>query len=193
MSTNRREMILMSFRSMLVFAMGLPLMGAAGCDAIVAQIETYLPVALQAFATIVSLVCAACGPLLSIIAIVKAGFADVSTAIADWKAADATQKPGVLGDVTAALQVVVKDLQQFLSDVGISNPADAALAEGLATIIIGVLQFFINKLSPTASVKTVAIINGKAVPTLAITNVKDFKKAFNAKLVALGHPEKQLK
>jgi hypothetical protein len=171
----------------------------AGCsfDSIETDIENYVPFLLQAVAGIVMLFDPPLGATLgTVIILVNAGLAALVKAVADWKAADATQKPGLVGDVIATLETVQTDLGTFLAAIkeNASGPIyTAALA--LTTIVLGVLQYFINKLTPVASTKARVLMAGSEqlqIEPLHYSS-KQFRAAFNAKAVALGYPQSQIK
>src|ERR1700678_2683534 len=81
----------------------------SGCwfDSVETDIETYGPILLQAVAGVVSLFDPALSATLAaVVAIVNAAIGALIKAVADCKAADAAQKPGLLGDIIATLQTV---------------------------------------------------------------------------------------
>jgi len=169
--------------------------GLEGClfSTIEQDVLDYVPVALQAVDSILDLVAPAAGAVATMFTpIIEAALSAVEKSIQDWKDADATQKPGLLGDIIATLQTVMTDLQNFLSAVQVNAPKIYSVVEALASIILGVLQYFVNKLSPATPASKAGMVGGRQIEPLRYSP-KQFKAAFNAKAVSLGHPESQIK
>jgi uncharacterized membrane protein len=170
-----------------------------GCPlgTIEADIAAYAPVAIQAFTAILGLFDP---PLAALVLadsnLVLAGLTGVEKAIADWKVADATQKPGLVGGIEAALQVTIADFQTFLTSVDANAPKSlVSTVNALALIILGVLQSFANRLgaAPATAMRTMAIHEKVLQVEPLKLSVKQFRAAFNAKCVALGVPKAQIK
>jgi hypothetical protein len=190
--TKRRSFIKGLFFGLLIPAM-------AGCpmfSSIETDIENYGPILLQAADGILALFNPALAAALqTVITLIQAGIADVIKAVADWKIADAAQKPGFLGDVLAALQVAQQDFATFLASVKLNASAPIyAVVLALVKIVQGVLQFFVNQVTSAipASVKVQArpavLIEGGTIVPLKYSS-KQFIAAFNAQATSLGHPE----
>lgn len=102
----------------------------------------------------------------------------------DWVAADINSKPTLWPKVSAALTIVQNDFPAVLKGFGITDPAYQAVAD-----------FVISEIQSLGSVITgqpTQLANHKklASPT---TKPEDFKKNYNQKMVAAGHPELQIK
>jgi hypothetical protein len=173
----------------------LPTFSLVGCwfDTVEADIAAYVPFLLQAVSGVVALFDPALAATLqTVITLVNAGLAALTKAIADWKAADAAQKPGFVGAIIAALETATSDLGTFLAAIKVNAPPaiySAALA--LITIIQGVLVFFQNKLTGANPV-SLKMVAGTQIEPLNLSS-KQFKAAFNAKCVSIGHPESQIR
>jgi hypothetical protein len=122
---------------------------------------------------------------------VIAGLNSIEAAIATWQAADATQKPGLVGAIIAGIQTAQTAIGNFLAAVGIQAPALLIPAKALSLIILGILQYFANKLSGFAT--TAASTRSLAVGTIQIEPLNlsqpQFCAKFDAKADELGHPE----
>jgi hypothetical protein len=186
----RRQFSKVSFVSLIIGAA----VSVSGClfSTVEADIAAYVPIALQAVAGVLAIfdpgVAAIFTPLVTLI---NAGLASVQKAIADWQAADATQKPGLVGGITAALQVVESDFQNFLTSVDVNAPGVSTAVNSLVSIILGVLLAFQNKLggAPVSAAHTMTV----RAKTLQIEPLKlspkQFKAAFNQRAESLGHKE----
>jgi hypothetical protein len=196
---NRRQFVgHLSGGALLAAAGGFPLVGMYTCTATLGSIEgdlnAWVPLGLDAFDGVLALFDPPLAALLTpFSSVVIAGLNGIEQAIADWQAADATQKPGLLGGIIAGIQTTQKDIVSFLAAVGVQAPALLVPAKALATIILGILQFFANKLSGSASTaaSTVSLANGTIqVEPLNLTQPQ-FCAKFDARAVAVGHPEAQ--
>jgi hypothetical protein len=166
--------------------------GCPSLTTVEGDLNAWVPLGLDAFDGVLALfdppLAAVLAPVSSL---VIAGLNSIETAIATWQAADATQKPGLLGGIIAAIQTAETAIGNFLAAVGVQAPALLVPAKALATIILGLLQFFANKLSgsaPTAA--STVTVNGGAIQVepLNLSQPK-FCAKFDAKADALGHPE----
>jgi hypothetical protein len=163
-----------------------------------AAILKYVGVGLQAFQAVVDLLTGAgvlplgSAPALdAIIALVKAGFADLQVAVTNYNN-NPGDKTTLLGKISAALASLEANIQTFWSDLQIPDGKLAALVQGLLGIIISTLQGFATQLpapAPTPALKAAAE-NPKrlTVPTLKLTPAQ-FKKRFNALLEQNGYPQ----
>lgn len=162
------------------------------------DILKYVPVGLQAFGEIVSLLNDAGiipTPISTaanlIINAVKAGFADLQTDITNYDAAPASQKTTLLGKISTALQILEGNLQQFWSDLDIPDPALASTVESLLGIILAALGGFASALpAPVSTPALNEVLRKRAtlsktikVPAQRMT-VKEFRKSFNSKAPA---------
>jgi hypothetical protein len=183
----------------LLFAVLSSLMMLTGCPSfstVEADIGNYVPFILQAVGGLLTIFDPGLAAIITpTITIVQASLAALLKVIADWKAADATQKPGIVGDIVAALMVVQTDLGNVLAAVKVNAPA--AIYAGvlaLVNIILGVIEGYINKLapvSPTAAARRVQI-KGASIVALNYDSSK-FRSVWNAKCVELHWTEAQIK
>lgn len=151
-----------------------------------ATLQKALPALLKAFSAILDILIAAGvipaspgGVILMAILKVKAGFADLSQAIADYLKAAAANKPTFLGKLVAALQTVQADIVEFWNNLSIPSPAIAALVQSLLGIILGTLAGYAQKLQPA--------IHSMAMPFPVAPKARDeqeFRNDFNALLPA---------
>jgi hypothetical protein len=175
---------------------GFPLFGMYTCTATLGSVESdlnaWVPLGLDAFDGVLALFDP---PLAALLApdttLVIAGLNAIETAISDWEAADATQKPGLVGDIIAGIQTAEKDIGNFLAAVGVSAPALLLPAKALANIILGILQYFANKLSGSAATAAATITTKSGAVQVEPLNLSQsqFQSKFDAKADSLGHPE----
>jgi hypothetical protein len=181
-----------NFTKILLASSGFMLAGCPTLGTIESDLNAWVPLGLDAFDGVLALfdppLAAALTP---VSALVIAGLHSIEDAIADWQAADATQKPGLLGGIIAAIQTAQKDIGEFLAAVGVQAPALLVPAKALATIILGILQFFANKLSgsATTAASTVTLSTGAIQVEPLNLSQPQFQSKFDAKADALGHPE----
>lgn len=164
------------------------------------SIIKYVGVGLQAFTAVVSLLSGSGvinpvegSAILVIINLVKAGFADLQTAVTNYENAPAADKQTLLGKISTALAVLEGTIQQFWNDVQLPNASLAAVVEGLLGIILSTLSAFASQL-PAPAVGTVpkkALAKLIVVPAKKRTP-KQFKKDFNAVLVQGGYAQYQV-
>lgn len=181
-----------SRRMIFSFLAALIATGLGGCpsfSSIEADITTYVPYVLSAVAGVLALFNPALALLLTpYFNEATAAIAGILSAIQTWKDADATQKPGVVGDIIAALITAQQKLQSLLDSIGVNAPAFVAIATPLINIILGVFENFIVKLqaanpTPAAAVKMKATL--PAIKPLNL-NSKEFRAAWNSKCAELG-------
>jgi len=163
----------------------------SGCSfqSAMTQLSKYLPVALQAFNGVVTILVnagalsSAQGTVLSAdSAKVTKGFTDVEAAVADYNAADPASKSTKLTAVVAALNVVQADLGKFLPDVGLDpKNKDVIIAQSALVLLEGTLaSIAVNLPNPSPAAKA-------AASKVKIVSAKDFKKQYNAIVVNGGH------
>lgn len=161
------------------------------------SIIKYVGVGLQAFNAVVSLLTGAGvinpiegSAILGLINLVKAGFADLQTAVNNYNNAPATDKQTLLGKIATALAVLEGSIQQFWNDLQLPNAGLAGIIEGLLGIILSTLSGFASSL-PTVSVSKKALARQIVVPAKKRTP-KQFKKDFNTVLVQGGYAQYQV-
>jgi hypothetical protein len=154
---NRRQLIKnFGGLGLAVTILTVPLLSSiAGCaSSTYTKLIAYINVALQAFESVVSILSATgiLPPGVSVIvAMVKAGFADVLTAVNNYNAAPAADKTTFLLKIATVAQVLQNDLASFWSNLNIPNPALEAIIQGLLGIITTTLGAF-QALLPTPPV-----------------------------------------
>lgn len=166
-------------------------------------IKEYVGVGLQAFQAVVDLLtgsgvipAGAGAAIEAVIALVKAGFADILKAVADYQNAPADQKQSLLGKISTVLSIVVANIQQFWNDLSIPDAKLSALIQGLLGIIISTLQGFLTQLP--APVSAEPTIRAAGLPRkITVSPVKrkmgEFKKEFNGMLAAAGQSQYAIK
>ena len=148
--------------------------------------------ALQAVDAILSLINPAAAVIVEkFTPILEAALAAITKAIADWQAAEAAQKPGFVGAIIATLLTIQTDLGDLLAAVQVDAPKIYGVVYALASIVLGVLQYFLNKLQGSPATKA-NVVHGIQVEPLHLSP-KKFVSTFNAKAVSLGHPEAQIR
>ena len=187
---NRRELVRRLFLGAGAFAVASVNAACWLTGGVFAQILSYINVGLQAFQAVVDLVAPTAAPGIdAIVALVKAAFVDLQTAVDAYEAAPAADKATLLGKVSTALSILEAQIQQFWNDLHLPDGNLATLVSGLLGIILSVLAGFATQLPAPAPTPQVA--KAKALPNvIPVTPNKmsagAFKKAFNAKLTAGG-------
>ncbi len=172
----------------------------AACPAwvgnVYSQILKYVPVGLQAFMSIISILSGSgvipigTGAAIdAIVALVKAAFADVQTDVTNYENAPAAAKATLLGKISTALTILEGNLQQFWNDLSIPDAKLSSLIEGLLGVILSTLAAFSSQLpAPVMTAQLEATQKKRATLSKTITatpqkmSVKQFKKMFNEKL-----------
>jgi len=181
-------------KSLLAFS-AFSAIGAAGCPSLVSietELNDWVPLGLDAFDGVLALFDP---PLAALLApessLVIDGLNAIESGIAAWQAADATQKPGLLGGVIAGIQTAETSIGNFLAAVGVKAPALLGPAKALANIILGILQNFANRLggSPATAAATVSVKGGAIQIEPLNLSQSQFCKKFDTKASDLGHPE----
>lgn len=169
-----------------------------GCTfgSVAKAVEEYVGVGLQGFEAIINILTGAgviplplAGTIQLVVSLVKAGFADILKAVADYNAAPSDQKQTYLGKLSTVLTIVVADIQQFWNDLQIPDAKLAALIQGLLGVIVGTLQGFVAKLPAPTS--TEAISKAAGLPrhvlfSAKVRSAKAFKQEFNGLLNNAG-------
>jgi hypothetical protein len=191
---NRRELI---FKGALTAAAitAIP-MGGCSSGSVLSELETYVPIGLQAFAGVVSLINPAAGGALSlVVAIIPKLWGDITVAINNYKAAGST---GVPADIIAALNAASAGISQVSTDLtGLVNvPAvDIAIAKGILLLITTTLGAIVAKFAPKPAAALASqsiVINGVTVNITGATSGKQFLAEFNNILAIGNHSEHKL-
>jgi hypothetical protein len=148
----------------------------AGCTigTVLAQLEKWLPVGLQAFAGVVAIINPPAGSALFLAVVAaKALWTDISTAIAAYNAAPAASKTTALGKVETAIGALLQSLPSIVSLLGgssLSGVVSAAL--DLIEATLGSIDAQIGGTPPVTAMG--------AKPQKAALSPADFKKQFNS-------------
>jgi hypothetical protein len=168
---------------------------AVSCSNLFTEILAYISVGLQGFASIVSILSGvgvvplgSGAALNAIIALVKAGFADLQTAVNDYEAAPAANKTTLEGKISTVLHDLQNEITAFWNNLTIPDAQTAALIQGLLEVITTTLAGFATQLPPAPA--SSAALHGSFSKKLAFTaqrrSKKQFKNDFNAILHAHG-------
>ena len=171
-------------------------LGMTGCN-VYDNIAKYVAVGLQSFQSVIDLLTGAgvintgTGSTIdTLIALVKAAFADISAAVAAYESAPADQKQTFAQKVALAITIAEAQIQQFWNDLNIPDPKLASLIQGLLGIILSTLSGFLTQLPapPPSSIAVRAKALPKQIPfTVKRRTVREFKSDFNNLLVQNGH------
>ena len=160
-------------------------LGIGACN-IFNDIMKYIPIALTAFTTIVTMINPAEGSVVALlVSMVKAALADIQTAVTNYENAPAGQKQTLSGKIATAITAAEQVLQQFWSDLKLPGGSMATLVEGVINIILSTLMSFLPQLAPPAALATKPIAN-KIQFTPKKRTVSQFKSDLNAQFVAAG-------
>jgi hypothetical protein len=172
-----------------------------GCTSasVFTDIENWVPVGLQAFQGIVSLLegVGLINPVISpLIAAIIAGFDDV---LADVKAYQAIVPPpaGMLAKIEEVFSLIVSNFQSMLSQLQISGGTLVNVIIGLAQVIISTITGLVGKLPASSSVRITSgsfKVGRDTVSYVPMARTRrQFKKDYNKIAAAGGHPEIELK
>lgn len=179
-----------------LFMSGCPF-SAAG---VLAALERYIPLGLQAFAGIVALINPPAGSAINTaVLIAKALWTDVQEAIATYNAAPAADKTTLLGRVDTGLQALLNGLTRLLSSLGLHSQTDQQTAVAALMLLIAVLSGIQAELplpsAPAARARRAALparFNIGAQQVEIVGDPKKFKEQYNAIMRAGGHAQLQL-
>jgi len=190
---NRRSFIKISSTGVLSFAIG-SVATLDGCT-VFDDILTWVPIGLTAIQGIVTVL----GPLISpgaltILALIKAGFADLSAAVSEYNNdTNPADKANLLSKIRTILADIVSNFQAFLDALNLGDNPIINIVIGLANIVISAIEGFMNQLPST---KSTALTTRLSLGSKSITvtpkfykSVKDFKKDYNSFALANNHGE----
>jgi hypothetical protein len=162
----------------------------------------YVGVGLQAFQAVLDLLISAgvlpvgSGPAINaIVALVKAGFADLQVAVTNYNN-NPGDKTTMLGKISAALAALEANIQTFWNDLKIPDAKLAALVQGLLGLIISTLAGFLTQLPtppPTPAMADAARLPNRLVVQAQKLSMKQFKANFNALLAQNGYAQFAIK
>lgn len=188
MKLTRREMIVMTGTAGAAFM----LTGCPPFGTIWSEIETYVPIGVDAADAVLSLVAPQFAPLANIAAgLVKAGVADLDAFVNDLR------KPGadtttLAGKVKTTITGISNDFQSLLASLESAGDPDVSKITGLVSVILDTLAGFAEQI-PSAPV-AVATQHAKAGRVVVIVhptrrNEKTFVAAFNAAADQIGRAD----
>jgi hypothetical protein len=172
------------------------------------KLEQYIPIGLQVFSGIVSIINPLAGTVLAgLTGLFSKLWGDLTKTISDYNAAPAAGKATALEQVLTALDAVQGNLAKILSDVN-ANSTAAQVAKAALLLLTSTLAAIEAQLAPQAAPKAVGIdhlghANLLAVPhTVSIgsnqlivkpaTSRADFIKQHNNIMLAAGYTDRQL-
>ena len=193
---NRRKLFNWSFAGLAAVSLSSLWETACTWGSVAADILKYIPIGLNAFASIISLLTGfglLAPGVAALVLLVKAAFVDLQTVIQQYDNAPAASKVTLLEKISTALAVVEADLQAFWSNLTIPDPQQATLIEGLLGLIISVLQGFGLLLPAPAPIPVSSGIPHGTVKRIKVTPQRrspaQFRTDFNQFLAKHGHSE----
>jgi hypothetical protein len=171
----------------------------SGCN-FVQDLIDWVPVGLNALNGIVALLSGAGvipAPVLVIIGLIKAGFADLIAALQEYESdTNPADKASNLAKIETFFNDLVTNFNQFLASL--TNSPLVGVIAGLVSIILSTLSALVEKINPTSA----ALAKAKLMPRVAITsvkihwrnseNIKDFRNSWNGLCASSGHKEAQI-
>lgn len=141
------------------------------CGSIFTDIDNYVPIGLESFDEILTLIAPAEATLLApVILVVKAAFADLTAAVTQYENAPAANKQTLIGKITTAINDVIQNLQTFWSNLNLPAGNLVSTIEGVLQIVLSTLAAFLPILGGTVTSVTTAKI-AKLSKTIQIVPV----------------------
>jgi len=160
----------------------------------VAELGKYLPVAVQAFEGIVSILVAngavgsaQAGALDADASQVQASFADLQGAINAYNAVPAADKQTALTKVIAVLGVVQSDIAKFETDVHVNNPKTQATIQAACALVATTLAAIAVNLGPAPAKGSMKSARA------TVPSAKEFKAQYNRIVISGGYSNVVLK
>jgi hypothetical protein len=161
------------------------------CSSIFSDIETYVPIGIEAFESIIAIITPAEATALSgIITIVKAAFADLAAAVTAYENAPAANKATLLGKITTAINAVMTAIQEFWSQANLPDGTLAATIEGVLQVILSTLAAFLPLVGSTMDTRyqeRLQKLPHQITFTPAKRSQKQFKAAVNVVFSSHGY------
>jgi hypothetical protein len=184
---NRREVIKKVGLSAGTVLIAGQFLGISACN-VYNDIMQYIPVALTAFSTIVSILNPGVGAtILAVISMVKVALADVQTAVTNYENAPSSEKVTLSGKIATAINAAEAELQQFWSDLKLPDGNLATLIEGVINVIVSTLAAFLPQLAPAIPVPAKTLTK-RINYTAKKRSIKQFKSDLNAEFTKGGYP-----
>jgi hypothetical protein len=135
----------------------------------------------------------------TIVALVKAGLADLSATVTQYEAAPAADKATLLEKINLIATEAITNFQQLIAQLLPNAGALISLIENLAQDILGAITGWLAELTPAPTPASAPVAAAKA-GTLRLANTsitvqpwkcdaKQYKTKVNADLAAAGKPE----
>ncbi|SRR5258708_6598253 len=193
---NRRNFVKGSYSGLLYLAIGGSAFTMTGCN-VFDDILAWVPVGLTALEGITTVL----GPLLgpgaaAVITIIKAGFADLSAAVSEYRSdTNPADKATLLARIRTFLSDIVNNFQSFLNALNLGNNPIINIVIGLVDVVLAAIEGFMGQLPP-APVGTKPVPKefklGTQVHVIVpkfYKSVGDFKRDYNSIATTNGHPE----
>jgi hypothetical protein len=172
-----------------------------GCAITLDDIKNWTQEAADALGTVMTLLGAvgiACAACLIALPVAIAAINAIAGAITAYENAPAADKATLWGKILTALQAAFDQVTAFFQTANIPGASIANMIVNIASLVLSAITGFIQKFFPNAAAwfkaKKAALGSGQAIPIIAKQyNPDQFKSAFNAIVVAGGHPEVQLR
>lgn len=188
----RRGFAALCARGMLAIALGISSM-AGSCASVFADILNYVGVGLKAFSVIVAMIGPAAAAVAPWIALINAGFADLQATVTEYDSAPAANKATLLGKIRTIIQALIDNFSAFLAQVPLGGTLEATIF-GLVQLIVSTLGGYLAQLPGVAARRIMLRSRNNAAQTVqpAKRSIAEFRKEFNAQVVAGGYPSYQI-
>jgi hypothetical protein len=184
---------------LLLFATALGFIGnvAASCNDILSALKTWIPIGLQAFGAVLTLINPAAGSVVYLaLQAASSLWTEISGAITIYQNnTDAGQAPTLLDKVIVLLQALATKLSSVLTDIHLNNPNDQNFATEALKLLVDTLTSIANGLTanhPTASAR-MTVAAKKTSTAGAQASIKSFKTSYNAIAQKYSHTDRMLK
>lgn len=107
-------------------------------------------------------------------------------AYSDWEAAQPNLKPGAWAKVQETMTLIQQDLPPILNGFGVVNPAYLAIVD----FVISEVLSLANTINGTSQM---AATHRTLTTPKALLSPAQFKRGYNEKMKAAGHPEFEIK
>lgn len=170
--------------------LGITTMGLS-CGSIWTDIENYVPIGIEAFEEVLSLLDPALLTAISgIIKDVQAAFTALTGAITNYENAPAANKTTLVGKITTAINALISALQSFWSAANLPDGSLAQTIEGVLQLIISTLAAFLPLIGGVLLAASKKL--PRTIPIIPRTKAQlkqaQFKKDCNAIFTTHGYP-----
>lgn len=122
-----------------------------------------------------------------VLKLLKAGFADVQAAIAEYENAPAANKATAKGRISTALQALADQIQKFWNDLSIPDAKLGALIQGLLGIVLTAISGFMTQLPPPVTTATAVNLPRRINVAPRKMSHGEFRNEFNGLLNQAGY------